>query len=110
MTEVEWLRRWYSYNTAARHGYFEALSQLPPAELSRDRGASFPALLDILGHSVGGIETWIVRMSPLTGAPLKAYDGPDPESLDDLRRYQRSVEEPVDRFFSRRTCSAPRGD
>lgn len=101
MTEVEGLQKWFAYNAAARHGYFEALSKLPPEELTRDRGASFPTLLDILGHSMGGIETWIVRMSALTGEPFPNYDGPEPVTLDDLRKYQRTVEEQVDRFFAR---------
>ncbi len=101
MNEVQSLRSWYAYNAAARHGYFETLSKLPAAELSRDRGASFPTLLDILGHSMGGIETWIVRMSPLTGEAFAPYDGPEPTSLDDLRRYQQVVEGQVDRFFAR---------
>ncbi|MFZ0892145.1 MAG: DinB family protein [Thermoplasmata archaeon] len=101
MSEVTSLRDWYAYNAAARHAYFETLSQLPPEELKRDRGASFPTLLDILGHSMGGTETWIVRMSPLVGEPFANYAGPDPETLDDLRKYQHFVEEQVDRFFSR---------
>jgi uncharacterized damage-inducible protein DinB len=103
MSEVDWLRQWYAYNTAARHGYFETLAKLPPEELTRDRGASFPTMLDILGHSMGGTETWIVRMSPLTGEPLKNYEGPDPVTLEDLREYQRFVEKQVDVFFSRLT-------
>jgi uncharacterized damage-inducible protein DinB len=101
MTEVEWLRQWYAYNAAARHRYFETLSKLPPEELSRDRGASFPTLLDILGHSMGGIETWVVRMSAVNGEPFANCDLPEPQSLDDLRKYQQWVEEQVDRFFSR---------
>jgi uncharacterized damage-inducible protein DinB len=101
MNEVASLRNWYDYNAAARHGYFETLSRLPPEELKRDRGASFPTLLDILGHSMGGTETWIVRMAPVVGAPAAKYDGPDPETLDELRKYQQYVEEQVDRFFSR---------
>jgi uncharacterized damage-inducible protein DinB len=87
VSEVEWIRNWFAYNAAARHGYFETLSKLPPEELTRDRGASFPTLLDILGHSMGGTETWIVRMSAPTGEPFAPYDGPEPVSLDDLRRY-----------------------
>ncbi len=101
MSEAEWIRRWYAYNAAARHGYFETLAKLPPPELARDRGASFPTLLDILGHSMGGIETWIVRMSPLTGEPFGHCPLPQPDTLDDLRKYQSWVEEQVDRFFSR---------
>lgn len=101
MSEVAWLRKWYEYNAVARRGYFETLPRLPPEELSRDRGASFPTLLDILGHSIGGIETWIVRMSPLTGEPLAPYSGPEVNTLDDLRGYERHVQGQVDRFFSR---------
>ncbi|MCI4326850.1 MAG: DinB family protein [Thermoplasmata archaeon] len=103
MSEVEWLRRWYGYNAAARHGYFETLSKIPPEELVGDRGASVPTLLDILGHSIGGIETWIVRMSALTGEPLAPYDGPEPTSLEDFRKYERATETQVGRFFSRPT-------
>ncbi len=40
-------------------------------------------------------------MSPLTGAPLAPYDGPEPVSLDDRRGYERAVGEKVDRFLSR---------
>ncbi len=101
MGEVEWVRNWFDYNTIARHGYFETLAKLPPAELSRDRGASFPTLLDILGHSMGGTETWIVRMSAVNGKPFTNYDGPEPQNLEDLRRYQKWVEERVDEFFAR---------
>jgi uncharacterized damage-inducible protein DinB len=101
VSEVAWIRTWYAYNAAARQGYFATLSKLPPEELKRDRGASFPTLLDILGHSMGGIETWIVRMSALTGEPIPPCDLPEPESLDDLRKYDRWVEDKVDLFFSR---------
>jgi uncharacterized damage-inducible protein DinB len=103
MSEVEWLHKWYSYNAAARHGYFETMAKLPPEELTRDRGASFPTLLDILGHSMGGIETWIVRMSALTPKPFKNCDLPESQTLDDLRNYQRWIEEHVDLFFSQLT-------
>jgi uncharacterized damage-inducible protein DinB len=103
MPEVQWIRSWYDYNAVARHGYFTTLSRLSPEELSRDRGASFPTLLDILGHSLGGIETWIVRMSVLTGEQFPHYDGPDPVSLDDLRKYEAWVQKQVVTFFDRLT-------
>lgn len=63
VTELQSIQRWFAYNRVARQRYFETLAKLPPGELTRDRGASFPTLLDILGHSIGGIETWIVSMS-----------------------------------------------
>jgi len=101
MGEVEWIRRWYDYNTVVRQGYFATLERLPPAELKRDRGASFPTLLDILGHSLGGIETWIVRMSALNGTQFPHFEGPDDMSLEDLRRYDAALQAEVAEFFSR---------
>jgi uncharacterized damage-inducible protein DinB len=103
MTEVAWVREWYDYNKAARQGYFDTLSRLPPEELTRDRGASFPTLLDILGHSIGGIETWVIRMSAIHGEPIPPYEGPDPNSLDDLRKVEREIEGHVDTLFARLT-------
>ena len=103
MTEVDGLRKWYAYNATARRGYFETLSKLPPEELTRDRGASYPTLLEILGHSLGGTDSWIIRMSAVTGEPFLPHDRPDPVSLDDLRKFNRITEDHVDRFFSRVT-------
>lgn len=101
MSEVEWLRRWYAYNAVARHGYLATLSKLAPEELTRDRGASFPTLLDILQHSLDGTTTWIVRMSAVNGEPFTPFDGPETPTLDDLRRYDKVVEEQFGGFFSR---------
>lgn len=101
VSELQSIRNWYTYNRVARQGYFVTLSKLAPEELTRDRGASFPTMLDILGHSIGGIETWIVRMSAVNGEPFKPYDGPDPQTLDDLRRYGQRIDGQVDEFFSR---------
>ncbi len=102
-TELESIQNWFAYNEFARLKYFETLSKLPPEELTKDRGASFPTLLDILGHSIGGVETWIDRMSALNGEKFKGYQGSDPENLQDLRKYERSVQRDVDAFFARLT-------
>jgi uncharacterized damage-inducible protein DinB len=103
MTEVEQLCTSYAFNAAARDGDFKTLSKLRPEELSRDRGASFPTLLDILGHSLGGTESWLVRMPPVTGEAFAPFDRPEPKSLDDLRNHHTRTEAQVDRFFSRLT-------
>jgi uncharacterized damage-inducible protein DinB len=101
MSEVEWIRSWYNYNTVARQRYFETLSKLPPEELNRDRGASFPTLLDILQHSLGGISTWIVRMSALNGEPFRQFELPEAPTLEDVRRYDEALQGQVAEFFSR---------
>ncbi len=101
VSELESIRDWYLYNRAARQRYFETLAKIPPEELTRDRGASFPTLLDILGHSIGGIQTWIVRMSAVNGEPFRLDDIPEPRTLEDLRAYGRVIDGCVDQFFAR---------
>jgi uncharacterized damage-inducible protein DinB len=103
MSELDSLRRWFEYNAAARQGYFATLAKLPPAELKRDRGASFPTMLDIVEHSLGGTTTWIVRMSALNGQPFAPFDGPESPTLDDLRRNDKVVQDQVAQFFARLT-------
>ncbi len=100
MSELESLKNWYAYNAVARRGYFETLAKLPAAELTKDRGASFPTMLDILGHSLGGTSMWIQRMSVVFGEPFEDYNGPEPDSLDDLRKFEAYTDGLVDRFFS----------
>jgi uncharacterized damage-inducible protein DinB len=58
MTELELLREWFRYNDVARLRYLAALAELPPDELLRDRGASFP-LLDIFLHVLDAQRVWI---------------------------------------------------
>ncbi len=101
VTELESIRSWYDYNRIARQGYFDVLAKLPPAELTRDRGASFPTLLDILGHSLGGVETWIVRMSAVNGEKFRTDDIPEPQTVEDLRKFGAIIDGFVDEFFSR---------
>ncbi len=101
VSELESIRRWYLYNRVARAQYFETLAKIPPAELTRDRGASFPTLLDILGHSLGGIETWISRMSAVNGERLHLDDVPEPQNLDEVKAVGRMIDRHVDEFFSR---------
>lgn len=100
-SEVDSIRRWYSYNRIARQRYFDTLAKLPERELTRDRGASFPTLLDILGHSIGGIHTWIVRMSAVNGERFKLDDLPEPQTVNDLRAYSNVIDRCVDEFFAR---------
>ncbi len=100
-SELQSIRGWYEYNRVARERYFETLAKLPPEELKRDRGASFPTLLDILGHSIGGIETWIVRMSAVNGEKFQLDDVPEPQTVEDVRAYANVIDGCVDRFFAR---------
>jgi uncharacterized damage-inducible protein DinB len=52
---------------------------------------------------LGGTETWIVRMSGLDGHPFAHFEGPDDWSMEELRRYDRYIDDLVERYFARLT-------
>ena len=58
VSEVETIRAWFAYLADARGAYLETFAKLPAAELTRDRGASHPTLLDIFAHSQGALYHW----------------------------------------------------
>ena len=103
LSEVESLRKWFEYNARARKDYTETLSKLSPEELSRDRGASFPTLLDIFQHSLDGLSLWIGKMAVLHGTVISKYECPEHPSLSDIRRYTQEIEKEVDDFLSHLT-------
>lgn len=104
MEEIESLRKWYEYNAMAERAYLETLGQLPVAELTRDRGASYPTIVDILKHSLDGVSSWIERISAMNGEPLRQPECPEHPTLAELRQYHDSTERQVDRFFARLTA------
>jgi len=69
--ELTTLRRFFRYIADARQVYLETFSRLPSDALQKDRGASFPSILDIFGHALDVYKSWVVY----------AYaDGNEPES------------------------------
>jgi uncharacterized damage-inducible protein DinB len=91
MSDLETLREWFAYNSDVRQGYVAALAKLSPDELGRDRGASFPTLLDILQHEIDGSSSWFARLAPLVGLSFRGCDRPDAPTLDNLRAYDRET-------------------
>jgi uncharacterized damage-inducible protein DinB len=103
VSEIESLKKWFTYNARARKNYLEALSKLSPEELTRERGASYPTILDIFKHSLDGLSFWTNKMSVLHDTFISPYSCPKPPSLSDLRRYNEEAEKEVDDFFSHLT-------
>lgn len=58
MDSLRDIRDLYRYNTAVRKSYIVVLTKLPNDELHRDRGASFPSLLDIFVHVLDAYRWW----------------------------------------------------
>lgn len=88
-SEIDDIRSWFDYLAAARRGYFGVLAKLSPDELAKDRGASYPTMLDILAHSQGAYWFW------MTGCSKSAFPPPEKEpsetptvrELEDFENY-----------------------
>ncbi len=101
-SEVDLLRSWFAYLAAARKGYLDTLAQLPPAELTRDRGASFPSLLDIFAHSQGALYFW---MKDCAKFPFPAQEGDPnaPPSVAMLRTDEAYIQTQIARVMAELT-------
>jgi uncharacterized damage-inducible protein DinB len=98
-TEVETFRAWFSYLADTRQGYIEALAKLPSEELKRDRGASYPTLLDIFAHSQGALYVWMKRCAMFPFPPQEGDDNAPP-SIDVLRKDEAYVQTQIKRVMA----------
>ncbi len=57
-TELSAIQSLYEYNSQRRADYLAAIWRLPPKERYRDRGASFPSLVDIYMHVLDAYKWW----------------------------------------------------
>ena len=101
-SESETLRNWFSYIAEARRGYLETFSKLPAAELSRDRGASFPTLLDIFGHSQGALFFWMKGCAHFEFPPQDP-DSSNPPNLADVRKDEKYIQTQIQRVMAELT-------
>jgi uncharacterized damage-inducible protein DinB len=84
-TELETIRAWFSYIADTRHGYLDALAKLPSAELTRDRGASHPSLLDVFAHSQGALYFWLKDCATFQ-FPTQEADSAEGHNIDELKK------------------------
>lgn len=103
-TEIDDLRAWFAYLAAARRGYLDTLSKLPAAELSRDRGASFPSLLDIFSHSQGALFFWMKDIAKFE-FPAQVGDPDAPTTVESLRKDEAYIQTQIGRTMAELTES-----
>ncbi len=53
------IREWYEYNTFVRKRYLRFLHKLPRNIISKDKGASYPSILDIFTHVLDVYKLWL---------------------------------------------------
>ena len=101
-SELETLRAWFAYLADARRGYLDAFEKLPPEELSRDRGASYPTLLDIFGHSQGALFFWMKDVAHFEFPPQEP-DSSNPPNLADVRKDEKYIQTQIRRVMAELT-------
>ncbi len=101
MSELDIIKNWHSYNARVRSGYIESFTKLPREELSRDRGASFPTMLDIFEHTMGAYWFWLKLA---TGNPTLPQVGPFSDTgpgptVEEIKKFEQQVQSLVKRFL-----------
>jgi uncharacterized damage-inducible protein DinB len=75
------------YNSWMNHQIYSAAHQLPPSEVSKNRGAFFGSIIGTLNHIAVGDTIWLHRFAvhPARFCSLTNLDGfPPPESLKEI--------------------------
>ena len=89
--EVTLARGWIEWLAATRTGYLDTLLKLPETERLKDRGASFPSLLDIFLHILDN-NVWWFESVPQNRQ--EAHAGVEGHRSDaEIRQQARHVEE-----------------
>jgi len=93
--ELDLIRSLYRYNSRVRQKYLRAIWKLPPRERYKDRGASFPSLVDIYMHVLDAYRWWFIavyRKERFDEYPLGTRYSLA-EARTETRRVDRVVEE-----------------
>jgi uncharacterized damage-inducible protein DinB len=96
-TELELIRELYNYNSKGRQGYLRKIWRLPPKERYRDRGASFPSLVDIYMHILDAYRWWFVKVYAKTD--FEEYPLGTRYPLAEARRETRKVDRLLDKVL-----------
>jgi uncharacterized damage-inducible protein DinB len=99
MSVSDEIRAWYAYNSNVRKKYLEAFEKLSPDELKKDRGASFPSLIEIVHHTLEAYEWWFTVFLQNNGEdhPLLTRS---PDDLASLKQYSELVDREVHSYLS----------
>lgn len=91
MSALEEIRFWYIYNSHVRRRYLRAILNLPRDEALKDRGASFPSILDIFVHVLDAYRFYF--MGVIDGRPEGEYTPwMGNTTLEQLREREKQVD------------------
>ena len=94
-SEMDAIKEWFEYNTFVRKRYLKLISGLPNATLTKDRGASYPSILDVQTHLLDVLKSWLHACE--TGEDSPELNG---FTLDEVAALEEEVDEYVTRFVA----------
>jgi uncharacterized damage-inducible protein DinB len=97
-SELEALKDWFDYNTFVRKRYLDFLGGLPENVITKDRGASFPSILDIFTHVLDVYKSWFHIYE--TGVDLPDTEG---LSLKDVEAFESEIDSYIAKFMRKTT-------
>jgi len=100
--ELNLLREWYEYNSQVRKRYFRVISKLPEAEQTKDRGASFPSILDIFTHVLDAYRWWFLFVYRDKARERKRLRGTGLK-LEEIKREEHKIDSFVKKFLQKLT-------
>ena len=71
-SDLELIRELYRYNAKGRRGYLRKIWRLPPKQRYRNRGASFPSMVDIYMHILDAYRWWFITIVQKKG-PVEEF-------------------------------------
>jgi uncharacterized damage-inducible protein DinB len=94
MAALEEIKFWYIHNSHVRKAYLRAILSLPKEEALKDRGVSYPSLVDMFTHILDGYRYWFfVVKEGDPGADYVPRRGKIP--LEELKERERVVDQRV---------------
>ena len=99
--ELEAVRDWFEYNTFVRKRYLDYISKLPENVITKDRGASFPSILDILTHILDVYKSWFHVYETETGEDLPELKG---LSLTQVKDLESEIDQYISKFMGNITA------
>lgn len=103
--ELSPVRALYRYLSVTRKPYLAAIEKLGWSAATKDRGASYPSLVDVMAHTMDAHRWWFVFV--LDDKP-DDWTPPAPErkaSFAALRAYEKDIDEIVSRRVERAESS-----
>ncbi len=98
-TELDLIRTLYRYHFRKLRGYLRTIWRLPEKERYRDRGATYPSLVDIYLHLLDDYRFWFIQA--YTGARFEDFPLGVRLSRAEAERATREVERLVTDFLKK---------